>query len=91
MRKRVGATSGPEFRLAASTVRAVDVRYLQRRSAAGRKDPLVQMGVDEIYFLAGRESCDHWDHFDSADPKVAWWVMCPRLRLRATQCEPNTA
>ena len=39
-----------QFRLAASTVRAIDLRYLQRWSAAGRKDPLVQMGVDEIYF-----------------------------------------
>src|SRR6202140_3412134 len=39
-----------QFRLAASTVRAIDLRYLQRWSAARRKDPLVQMGVDEIYF-----------------------------------------
>jgi transposase len=39
-----------QFRLAASTVRAIDLRYLQRWSAARRKDPLVQMGVDKIYF-----------------------------------------
>ncbi len=39
-----------QFRLAASTVRAIDLRYLQRWSAARRKDPLAQMGVDEIYF-----------------------------------------
>jgi len=39
-----------QFRLAASTVRAIDLRYLQRWSATRRKDPLVQMGVDEIYF-----------------------------------------
>ena len=39
-----------QFQLAASTVRAIDLRYLQRCSAARRKDPLVQTGVDEIYF-----------------------------------------
>ena len=39
-----------QFRLAASTVRAIDLRYLQRWSAARRKDRLEQMGVDEIYF-----------------------------------------
>jgi len=39
-----------QFRLAASTVRAIDLRYLQRWSATRRQDPLAQMGVDEIYF-----------------------------------------
>src|SRR5258708_32005071 len=39
-----------QFRLAASTVRAIDLRYLKRWSATRRKDPLVQIGVDEIYF-----------------------------------------
>ena len=39
-----------QFRLAASTVRAIDLRYLQRWSATRRKEPLEQMGVDEIYF-----------------------------------------
>jgi transposase len=39
-----------QFRLATSTVRAIDLRYLQRWSATRRKDPLIQMGVDEIYF-----------------------------------------
>ena len=39
-----------QFRLAASTVRAIDLRYLQRWSATRRKDRLEQMGVDEIYF-----------------------------------------
>ena len=36
--------------MAASTVRAIDLRYLQRWSATRRKDRLEQMGVDEIYF-----------------------------------------
>jgi transposase len=39
-----------QLRLAASTVRAIDLRYLQRWSATRRKDCLEQMGVDEIYF-----------------------------------------
>ena len=35
--------------LAASTVRAIDVRYLERWDAKRRPPPLRQMGVDEIY------------------------------------------
>jgi transposase len=38
-----------QFRLAESTVRAIDVRYLQRWSAQRRKPALKQMGVDEIF------------------------------------------
>jgi transposase len=37
------------FGLAASTVRAIDLRYLERWAAARRKPALAQMGVDEIY------------------------------------------
>ena len=36
--------------MAASTVRAIDLRYLERWTATRRKPPLIQMGVDEIYF-----------------------------------------
>jgi transposase len=39
-----------QFRVAASTVRAIDLRYLQRWNATRRQEPLEQMGVDEIYF-----------------------------------------
>jgi hypothetical protein len=35
--------------LAASTVRAIDLRYLERWDANRRQPPLRQMGVDEIY------------------------------------------
>jgi transposase len=38
-----------QFGLAASTVRAIDLRYLERWNAARRKPALRQMGVDEIY------------------------------------------
>ena len=37
------------FGLPPSTVRAIDLRYLERWAAARRKPALVQMGVDEIY------------------------------------------
>ena len=37
------------FRLSESTVRAIDLRYLERWAAARRKPPLRQMGVDEIH------------------------------------------
>jgi transposase len=37
------------FGLAESTVRAIDLRYLERWSAARKKPALKQMGVDEIY------------------------------------------
>jgi transposase len=38
-----------QFGLPASTVRAIDLRYLERWSAARRKPALRQMGVDEIH------------------------------------------
>ena len=38
-----------QLELAASTVRAIDLRYLERWSAARRQPALRQMGVDEIY------------------------------------------
>jgi transposase len=40
---------GRQFGLAASTVRAIDLRYLERWNASRRKPALRQMGVDEIY------------------------------------------
>ena len=36
-------------RLAESTVRAIDLRYLERWEAKRRKPPLLHLGVDEIY------------------------------------------
>ena len=38
-----------QFGLAASTVRAIDVRYLKRWAARRRKPALRYMGIDEIY------------------------------------------
>jgi transposase len=39
-----------QFGLAASTARAIDLRYLERWNAKRHKDRLEQMGVDETYF-----------------------------------------
>ena len=38
-----------QFQLPASTVRAIDLRCLERWSAARKMPPMAQMGVDEIY------------------------------------------
>jgi transposase len=38
-----------QFGIAASTVRAIDLRYLKRWAASRRKPALRQMGIDEIY------------------------------------------
>jgi transposase len=44
------------FSLAESTVRALDLRYLERWTAARRKPALRQMGVDEIHL--GKQGSD---------------------------------
>ena len=56
-----------QFGLSASTVRAIDLRYLQRWSKSRRKPALRQMGVDEIYlgkkqkFITVVHSCPRQD------------------------------
>ena len=57
-----------QFRLAASTVRAIDLRYLQRWNVTRRKDPLVQIGVDEIYFGKQMKFITVVSNLDSGEP-----------------------
>ena len=38
-----------QFKLAESTVRSIDLRYLERWSAARKRPPLKHLGMDEIY------------------------------------------
>ena len=57
-----------QFRLAASTVRVIDLRYLQRGSATRRKDRLAQMGVDEIYFGKQRKFITVVSNLDTGEP-----------------------
>jgi transposase len=45
-----------QFGLAASTVRAIDLRYLSRWAKTRRKPALRQMGVDEILLARSRSS-----------------------------------
>ena len=61
---------GRQFRLAASTVRAIDLRYLERWSASRRKPALRQMGVDEIYL---------------GKTQKFFSVVCYRTALESTQ------
>jgi transposase len=56
------------FGLAESTVRAIDLRYLEQWNQARRKPALKQMGVDELflgkrYLVCFQCSCIHRIHF----------------------------
>ena len=54
------------FGLAASTVRAIDLRYLERWAAERRKPVLAQMGVDE---MAGSDRVDRPKGHQYATPR----------------------
>src|SRR5450631_4845329 len=47
--RQVARQVARQFGMAQSTVRGIDLRYLERWEAARKKAPLRQMGVDEIY------------------------------------------
>jgi transposase len=56
------------FGMAASTVRAIDLRYLERWSAARRKPALVQMGVDEIHLGKKQKFITVVSNLDNGEP-----------------------
>jgi transposase len=56
------------FELAASTVRAIDLRYLERWAAARRKPALRQMGVDEIYLGKKQKFITVVSNLESREP-----------------------
>lgn len=56
------------FGLAASTVRAIDLRYLERWAANRRKPVLAQMGVDEIHLGKKQKFITVVSNLDSAEP-----------------------
>jgi transposase len=56
------------FELAASTVRAIDLRYLERWAGARRKPALVQMGVDEVYLGKKQKFITVVSNLDSGEP-----------------------
>jgi transposase len=57
-----------QFRLAASTVWAIDLRYLQRWSARRRKDSVAQTGVDEMYFGKQMKFITVVSNLDTGEP-----------------------
>ena len=56
------------FGLAASTVRAIDLRYLERWAASRRKPALARMGVDEIYLGKKQKFVTVVSNLDSGEP-----------------------
>jgi transposase len=56
------------FDLPASTVRAIDLRYLERWAASRRKPVLAQMGVDEIYLGKKQKFITVVSNLDNGEP-----------------------
>ncbi len=56
------------FRLAESTVRAIDLRYLERWKAQRREPPLRQMGVDEIHLGKKQKFLTVVSNLETAEP-----------------------
>ncbi len=57
-----------QFGLAGSTVRSIDLRYLERWAANRRKPVLAQMGVDEIHLGKKQKFITVVSNLDSAEP-----------------------
>jgi transposase len=57
-----------QLQLPASTVRAIDLRYLERWAAARRKPVLAQMGVDEIYLGKKQKFITVVSNLETAEP-----------------------
>jgi len=57
-----------QFGLPASTVRAIDLRYLERWDASRRKPPLRQMGVDEIHLGKKQKFLTVVSNLETAEP-----------------------
>ena len=56
------------FDLAESTVRSIDVRFLERWSGSRKKPPLRQMGVDEIYMGRKTKFVTVVSNLETAEP-----------------------
>ena len=57
-----------QFGLAQSTVRVIDLRYLERWSAARKQPPLRQMGVDETYLGKKRKFVTVVSNLETGEP-----------------------
>lgn len=56
------------FKLPASTVRAIDLRYLERWAAARRKPALRQLGIDELYLGKKQKFVTVVSNLESQEP-----------------------
>jgi transposase len=56
------------YGLAQSTVRAIDLRYLERWAASRRRAPLKQMGIDEIYLGKSRKFITVVSNLETGEP-----------------------
>jgi transposase len=56
------------FKLPASTVRAIDLRYLERWAVARRKPALRQMGIDELYLGKKQKFVTVVSNLESQEP-----------------------
>ena len=63
-----GRAVGRQFGLPQSTVRAIDLRYLERWSARRKKPPLRQLGVDEIYLGKKQKFVTVVSNLETAEP-----------------------
>jgi hypothetical protein len=77
-----------QFGLAASTVRAIDLRYLQRWNATRREDCLEQMGVDEIYFGKQMKFITVVSDLETGEP--LWFGQDGKQETRDEFFEPNS-
>jgi transposase len=68
-----------QFGLPASTVRAIDLRYLERWAATRRKAPLKQLGVDEIYMGEKIQLITVVSNLETGEP-----LWCGRERKQET-------
>jgi transposase len=57
-----------QFDLAATTVRSIDLRYLERWAAQRRKPALRQLGVDEIHLGKKQKSLTVASNLESGEP-----------------------
>jgi transposase len=72
-----GRRVAQQFGLAASTVRAIDLRYLKRWAAGRRKPALRQMGVDEIYLGKKQKFLTVVSNLETGEPL---WFGCERKK-----------
>ena len=74
------------FAMPESTVRAIDLRYLERWAATRRKPTLRQMGVDEIYLGKKQKFVTVVSNLETREPL---WFGAERKRSWMSSSVPN--